>query len=518
MEGTTAGSASDAFVASSKAIFSKEQLQVLANQIRTLLNIGLRLKILSGQSRVNEVIEEPAGKALAPVAPNEPSLAIEVQPTNVQLSNPNPPKHAAPKKEQRPRGRPRKAPGRVVGGNAAKRRKQNSPDESDDLEGTSEGEDSEAAVVDLPDSDGPEGSDRDQAGPSQPHQEPGDGPPSRRSGRKTRQVSLDGVSGEALDEIVDGAPVASGASTARWTPHSTSTLPAKPAHGKRQPKRRASSIVEKLLAPDLNDRGQPKRPTLLLQLVPVPSKAEEPLDPPCSVCGETEDGEGNEMLMCDGIGCHVVTHQACYGVASIPSNDWLCDGCKAGLPPDNAHCLLCPVTGGALRKVTCFGCWRPPGTRAGTPHQDLTGWVHSACALWTSDVKLTAPDLVDGVDISQLPCEKLGVTCGLCHQPGGAVVECCLGSCPRLQHVLCAREADCLTPFAPNGTPLTFCLSHSQPRFAAGRAKAADACTEPLVQAEDDMPAAKPLTPYELEREANIQRNRRRLSELTGPH
>ena len=85
----------------------------------------------------------------------------------------------------------------------------------------------------------------------------------------SRQVSLDGVSGEALDEIVDGAPVASGASTARWTPHSTSTLPAKPAHGKRQPKRRASSIVEKLLAPDLNDRGQPKRPTLLLQLVPV---------------------------------------------------------------------------------------------------------------------------------------------------------------------------------------------------------------------------------------------------------
>ena len=33
---------------------------------------------------------------------------------------------------------------------------------------------------------------------------------------------------------------------------------------------------------------------------------------------------------------------------------------------------------------------------------------------------------------------------------------------------------------------------------------------------EDDGAPAKPLTEYELERQANIQRNRQRLSELAG--
>ena len=59
----------------------------------------------------------------------------------------------------------------------------------------------------------------------------------------------------------------------------------------------------------------------------------------------------NEMLMCDGKGCNVVAHQACYGVTTIPAGDWLCDGCQAGLDPDRSHCLLCPVRGGALREV-----------------------------------------------------------------------------------------------------------------------------------------------------------------------
>ena len=62
----------------------------------------------------------------------------------------------------------------------------------------------------------------------------------------------------------------------------------------------------------------------------------------------------NEMLMCDGKDCRVVAHQACYGVTSIPSGDWLCDGCKAGLDPNGSHCLLCPVPSGALRKVCPF--------------------------------------------------------------------------------------------------------------------------------------------------------------------
>ncbi len=76
--------------------------------------------------------------------------------------------------------------------------------------------------------------------------------------------------------------------------------------------------------------------------------------------------------------------------------------------------------------------------------------------------------------LSDLTC--LGGLTSIHMDPGPDSIEnmcreCCLGSCPRLQHVLCAREAGCMTPFAPNGTPLTFCHNHSQPRYATGRNK-----------------------------------------------
>ena len=70
----------------------------------------------------------------------------------------------------------------------------------------------------------------------------------------------------------------------------------------------------------------------------------------------------NAILLCDGRGCSVALHQHCCGVADIPEGDWLCDGCAAGVPPREHRCLLCPVSGGALRKVAGTGPVKlPPG-------------------------------------------------------------------------------------------------------------------------------------------------------------
>ena len=44
-----------------------------------------------------------------------------------------------------------------------------------------------------------------------------------------------------------------------------------------------------------------------------------------------------------------------------------------------------------------------------------------------------------------------------------------------------------------------------------------DACTDPLPVEADPAGLGRPLTEYELEREANIHRNRARLAELTKP-
>ena len=70
----------------------------------------------------------------------------------------------------------------------------------------------------------------------------------------------------------------------------------------------------------------------------------------------------NAILLCDGRGCSVALHQHCCGVADIPEGDWLCDGCAAGVPPREHRCLLCPVSGGALRRVAGTGPVKlPPG-------------------------------------------------------------------------------------------------------------------------------------------------------------
>lgn len=64
----------------------------------------------------------------------------------------------------------------------------------------------------------------------------------------------------------------------------------------------------------------------------------------CGVCR-------NEILLCDGEGCDVAVHQACYAVARVPRGKWYCDACKDKLDLAKPNCVCCPVLGGVLRKV-----------------------------------------------------------------------------------------------------------------------------------------------------------------------
>ncbi len=176
----------------------------------------------------------------------------------------------------------------------------------------------------------------------------------------------------------------------------------------------------------------------------------------------------NAILLCDGDGCMAAVHQQCYGVASIPEGEWRCDGCMAGLNPAASHCLLCPVTGGALRSVSSLGTAVPPrGKRA--PFDTMHGikpvpsigavgcanmcliltlcvagrgrqlWVHSACALWVPEVTLQHPDTLSGVQLEGLSATSADLDCGLCHQ---------VNPLPRHSSACgdAAQHADCQAP------------------------------------------------------------------------
>lgn len=66
-----------------------------------------------------------------------------------------------------------------------------------------------------------------------------------------------------------------------------------------------------------------------------------------SISLQPDSEELNEMVFCDN--CDICVHQACYGIQNIPVGSWLCQPCRKGL--DSPSCLLCPQSGGALKKT-----------------------------------------------------------------------------------------------------------------------------------------------------------------------
>lgn len=154
-------------------------------------------------------------------------------------------------------------------------------------------------------------------------------------------------------------------------------------------------------------------------------------DAACTVCGDDDGAEGNVILLCEGPACDVAVHQLCYGVHKVPKGRWLCDSCKARLPPAGANCCLCPVVGGALRAVKERGSVQPAAATSGDggdsagssgDGQKREWMVHLACALWTPEVTIADPVRMTGVSVAQLAAARQELLCMLCKQVGGAVV------------------------------------------------------------------------------------------------
>ncbi|KAI9905558.1 hypothetical protein PsorP6_014013 [Peronosclerospora sorghi] len=90
----------------------------------------------------------------------------------------------------------------------------------------------------------------------------------------------------------------------------------------------------------------------------------------CVVCFDGQSPETNPIIFCDR--CELAVHQRCYGMAKVPSNEFICDRCLAsreGLDPvRNVFCQLCSLSDGAFKR---------------TLHEK---WVHVVCALWCPNV------------------------------------------------------------------------------------------------------------------------------------
>uniref|UniRef100_A0A158Q908 PHD-type domain-containing protein n=1 Tax=Elaeophora elaphi TaxID=1147741 RepID=A0A158Q908_9BILA len=143
----------------------------------------------------------------------------------------------------------------------------------------------------------------------------------------------------------------------------------------------------------------------------------------CDICHQPDYEEDDKIIFCDG--CNVGVHQSCYGLDSVPPDEWLCQKCMLlgynALP----QCALCPLTGGAMK------CTREGDT-----------WAHVVCALWIYEVRFA--DVVHRepiTNICDIPYGRWTLRCSVCGTKQGACIQCSVETCATAFHVCCALRS-----------------------------------------------------------------------------
>ncbi|KAL4435851.1 hypothetical protein ABPG77_000613 [Micractinium sp. CCAP 211/92] len=178
----------------------------------------------------------------------------------------------------------------------------------------------------------------------------------------------------------------------------------------------------------------------------------------CAVCGDGHSEAPNQIVFCER--CDVAVHQHCYGIATVPEGEWLCEPCREyeeaqlaqGVPPAEirppswqvAPESRRPLDGGA-RSVRCALC--PIKYGAFKKSENGRHWAHSACALWIPETFMSFRE-VPGVGrrefvagLEKVKPERWEGRCAICGLTDGAVMACQQPSgCGNAFHVLCARN------------------------------------------------------------------------------
>lgn len=153
----------------------------------------------------------------------------------------------------------------------------------------------------------------------------------------------------------------------------------------------------------------------------------------CSVCGEGDTTDDNDILICDG--CSFSAHQSCYFVKDIPDGHWFCQLCSTVGSSKKAATLAA--------STTCVLCLQSASFEGGGLMKPVVGgsWAHVKCAVWVPEAAFPA----DGTSISVI-CnqERENLRCSICKLKGGAPLQCAFGKCTTAFHVSCAARVGLL--------------------------------------------------------------------------
>ncbi|KAL8005551.1 putative Zinc finger, PHD-type, Zinc finger, FYVE/PHD-type, Zinc finger, RING/FYVE/PHD-type [Plasmopara halstedii] len=201
-------------------------------------------------------------------------------------------------------------------------------------------------------------------------------------------------------------------------------------------------------------------------------------DGTCVVCFDGQSPETNPIIFCDR--CELAVHQRCYGMAKVPSSEFICDRCRSTHeghdPAIDVFCQLCSLGDGAFKRT-------------------VDGkWVHIVCALWCpkvwignlselSEISLVGPlnqarfiNPVEDIDAKfaqalgrshicsrhdEVHTLELGSLCVHCRVACGRTIQCCHQGCSTSFHPLCGWF---------DGLPMTISLRDERYMYAGGGA------------------------------------------------
>ncbi|XP_068604076.1 protein AF-10 [Brachionichthys hirsutus] len=153
----------------------------------------------------------------------------------------------------------------------------------------------------------------------------------------------------------------------------------------------------------------------------------------CCVCSDERGWAENPLVYCDGHGCTVAVHQACYGIVQVPTGPWFCRKCESQERAARVRCELCPHKDGALKRT------------------DNGGWAHVVCALYIPEVEFANVSTMEPIVLQSVPQDRYHKTCYICEDQGreskaasGACMTCNKHGCRQAFHVTCAQFAGLL--------------------------------------------------------------------------
>ena len=120
----------------------------------------------------------------------------------------------------------------------------------------------------------------------------------------------------------------------------------------------------------------------------------------CCVCSDETGTPENPLVYCDGEGCTVAVHQACYGILVVPVGSWFCKRCESTERAARVRCELCPQRDGALKRT------------------DTGSWAHVICALYIPEVRFGNVTTMEPIMLTSVPSDRYHKSCYICEDQG----------------------------------------------------------------------------------------------------